>query len=94
MGFLATIAGPVADHFEDAPYIVVIVTAVTALLLIILLVNVITQLLFKDPTKPPLVFHWFPFIGSTISYGIDPIAFFTSCRRKVSFLLFLLIVCN
>ncbi|KAG0151884.1 hypothetical protein CROQUDRAFT_667588 [Cronartium quercuum f. sp. fusiforme G11] len=55
-------------------FIVLLVTAVA--------VNVISQLLPKDPSKPPLVFHIFPVIGSAVVYGIDPYAFFESCRRK------------
>ena len=46
--------------------------------------NVIRQLLFQNKSEPPVVFHWIPFLGSTISYGIDPYAFFASCRQKVS----------
>jgi divalent metal cation (Fe/Co/Zn/Cd) transporter len=46
-------------------------------------VNVLRQLLFKCPHEPPVVFHWFPFIGSTVNYGIDPYKFFFSCREKV-----------
>ncbi|KAF8339763.1 cytochrome P450 [Cantharellus anzutake] len=29
-----------------------------------------------------MVFHWFPVIGSTITYGINPIQFFFECREK------------
>jgi sterol 14-demethylase len=87
MGLLATIVGPLADCLEDTSVVILVLTAILALLSISLLVNVASQLLFKDPTKPPVVFHWFPFIGSTISYGIDPIAFFDSCHRKVSLIL-------
>lgn len=46
-------------------------------------VNVLRQLLFKSPHEPPMVFHWFPFVGSTISYGIDPYKFFFDARAKV-----------
>lgn len=46
-------------------------------------VNVLRQLLFKSPHEPPVVFHWFPFVGSTISYGIDPYKFFFNARAKV-----------
>jgi sterol 14-demethylase len=48
--------------------------------------NVIYQFLFRmlNKTRPPLVFHWVPFIGSTIHYGMDPYDFFFSCREKVS----------
>ncbi|KAL2866788.1 cytochrome P450 [Aspergillus lucknowensis] len=53
-----------------------------ALLVFAVVVNVLQQILFKNPNEPPLVFHWFPFIGSTISYGIDPYKFFFDCRAK------------
>ena len=41
------------------------------------------QLIPRDPTLPPLVFHWLPWLGSAISYGDDPINFFFSSREKV-----------
>ncbi|GAB7350147.1 hypothetical protein MBLNU459_g0814t2 [Dothideomycetes sp. NU459] len=44
--------------------------------------NVASQLLFKKPNEPPIVFHWVPFIGSTITYGMDPYGFFFDCRQK------------
>ncbi|KAH8892597.1 cytochrome P450 [Thozetella sp. PMI_491] len=44
--------------------------------------NVIRQLYFPNPHRPPVVFHIFPFIGSTIQYGIDPFKFFFDCRAK------------
>jgi hypothetical protein len=48
-----------------------------------ILANVLRQLpLFRKPHEPPLVFHWVPFIGSTISYGMDPYKFFFACREK------------
>lgn len=46
--------------------------------------NVATQILFKNPNEPPLVFHWFPFIGSTVTYGMDPPTFFAENRKKVN----------
>ena len=46
-------------------------------------VNVLRQMLPANPHEPPLVFHWVPFFGSTIVYGIDPYAFFFKCREKV-----------
>lgn len=45
--------------------------------------NVINQMLPKSKTEPPMVFHWFPFIGSTITYGMDPPTFFHANREKV-----------
>ena len=53
-------------------------------LLVAIVVNIISQLLFHDKTKPPVVFHWIPFLGSTITYGLDPYAFLFSCKEKVS----------
>lgn len=53
---------------------------------IAILINVAYQLLLRrsNKTQPPLVFHWIPFLGSTISYGIDPYKFFFDCQEKVS----------
>ncbi|KAE8354520.1 cytochrome P450 [Aspergillus coremiiformis] len=48
----------------------------------IIALNVLRQLLFRNKTDPPVVFHWIPFLGSTITYGMDPYAFFFSCRQK------------
>ncbi|GAA6042272.1 hypothetical protein JCM8097_000608 [Rhodosporidiobolus ruineniae] len=45
--------------------------------------NVFRQLLtLRDPTKPPEVFHYVPFIGCAVSYGMDPLGFFERCRQK------------
>lgn len=46
--------------------------------------NVIRQYLPKSKTEPPLVFHWLPFVGNAISYGMDPATFFDDCRKKVT----------
>ena len=55
-------------------------------LLAAVLLNVTHQLLFRrwNKSEPPLVFHWIPFLGSTISYGMDPYKFFFSSREKVT----------
>nr|BBM68141.1 14 alpha-demethylase [Venturia inaequalis] len=44
--------------------------------------NLVKQLLFSNPNEPPVVFHWFPFFGNTVVYGIDPIKFFAECKEK------------
>ncbi|KAL4866404.1 hypothetical protein BDV12DRAFT_187475 [Aspergillus spectabilis] len=51
-------------------------------LVLAVVVNVLQQILFKNSNEPPVVFHWFPFVGSTISYGIDPYKFFFNSRAK------------
>jgi hypothetical protein len=33
--------------------------------------------------EPPVVFHWLPIIGSTVTYGIDPYKFFFAQQKKV-----------
>lgn len=40
------------------------------------------QVLFKKKDEPTVVLHWFPFLGSTIAYGMDPYGFFFSNRSK------------
>jgi sterol 14-demethylase len=41
------------------------------------------QIVPRDRSLPPEVFHWIPVIGSAISYGHDPLKFFFECREKV-----------
>lgn len=65
-----------------SPMTLIGVTAVC--LVAAILINILKQLLWKDPHKPPVVFHWFPILGNTISYGIDPFKFFFDCKEKVS----------
>lgn len=55
----------------------------------LVLLNVLSQIFSgKQANKPPLVFHWFPVIGSTLSYGKDPMKFFQECKQKVTIPLF------
>lgn len=49
----------------------------------------LSQLLLKNPNEPPVVFHWFPVIGNTVTYGMDPYGFFFACRKKVCLFPFL-----
>lgn len=56
------------------------------LILVTILLNVINQLVFYNRKEPPVVFHWVPFIGSTIAYGMDPYQFFFASRAKVCLL--------
>ncbi|KAI0635800.1 cytochrome P450 [Trametes polyzona] len=50
--------------------------------LISIVLNVLWQLLPRDKSQPPLVWHWIPFLGSAPAYGRDPVAFFRECREK------------
>ncbi|TQB75761.1 Lanosterol 14-alpha-demethylase [Monascus purpureus] len=53
-----------------------------AFLVLSVLFNVLKQILFKDPKRPPVVFHWFPFVGSTVTYGRQPLKFLQDCKEK------------
>lgn len=39
----------------------------------------------KDPSRPPVVFHYVPIIGCAVSYGMDPYKFLFDARDKVRF---------
>ncbi|KAJ5499114.1 Cytochrome P450 [Penicillium expansum] len=54
----------------------------TGLFLVSIVLNVIKQLVFYNRKEPPVVFHWIPFIGSTVAYGMDPYQFFFASRAK------------
>jgi hypothetical protein len=51
-------------------------------------VNLVGQLLPRKKSEPPTVFHWLPFVGNAISYGMDPLKFYMECRKKVCTSLF------
>ncbi|MCJ1397110.1 Lanosterol 14-alpha-demethylase [Xylographa trunciseda] len=82
MGLLAEVAGPLGSLLSSSSTSVLILSSVISFVVLAIVLNVLRQLLFKNPKEPPIVFHWVPFIGSTISYGIDPYVFFFKCREK------------
>jgi hypothetical protein len=45
--------------------------------------GILTSQLPQDPSKPPVIFHLFPWIGSMVEYGMEPYAFFNKARAKV-----------
>lgn len=83
MGILGTLASPLAALAEDTSTTVLVASIVASFIVLSIVINVLRQLIFKNPHEPPLVFHWVPFIGSTITYGIDPYRFFFACKEKV-----------
>src|SRR5277367_478222 len=40
----------------------------------------------QDTSKPPVIFHLFPWVGSMVTYGMEPYKFFINARAKVSHL--------
>lgn len=84
MGFLEDAGGPLVEGFSQLGLASQIGIAVAGFLFLSVFFNLLKQVLFKNPNEPPVVFHWFPFIGSTITYGMDPPRFFKENRAKVS----------
>ncbi|KAI9701390.1 MAG: Lanosterol 14-alpha-demethylase [Bogoriella megaspora] len=82
MGILETIAGPLAERLANTSTGLVVCAGIASLIVLTIVLNALKQLLSRNPNEPPIVFHWVPFIGSTITYGIDPYKFFFSCREK------------
>ncbi len=86
MGLLQDIvarAGPLAQYFSQLGVAAQVGVGFATLLVLTVTINVLRQLLFRNRNEPPLVFHWFPLIGSTITYGMDPPRFFRENRAKV-----------
>ncbi|KAK1919387.1 hypothetical protein P3342_009111 [Pyrenophora teres f. teres] len=53
-----------------------------ALCIVYIFVNIIRQLLLPNTKEPPVVFHWFPWLGSAITYGKDPYKFLFAAKAK------------
>jgi len=83
MGLLSAVAGPLVDLAQNSSTAVLIAATTASMLTITVVLNVLQQLLFRNPNEPPVVFHLFPILGSTVVYGMDPYKFFFSCREKV-----------
>lgn len=83
MGILENISGPLAQQISQRGTGVVVASGFAAFLVLAVVLNVLNQLLFKNPNEPPVVFHWLPIIGSTVTYGMDPYGFFQKNRNKV-----------
>ncbi|EJT73458.1 cytochrome P450 51 [Gaeumannomyces tritici R3-111a-1] len=82
MGLLQEVAEPVLQRFSQLGTASQVGAVVAGVVFLSVFLNVLKQVLFRDPTKPPVVFHWFPLIGSTITYGMDPPRFFRECKKK------------
>lgn len=83
MGLVALVLDNVCERCSNLSIWALSGLGLLSFVVLTVFLNVLRQILFKNPNEPPLVFHWFPFVGSTISYGMDPYKFFFSCREKV-----------
>lgn len=82
MGLFSSFLDSFCEHCSSQSIYTLVSVGALSFIALSVVVNVLRQLLFKSPHEPPLVFHWFPFVGSTISYGMDPYTFFKSSRDK------------
>lgn len=83
MGLLALLVGSLNEQLSTRSFGVIVAAGFLSFFVLAIVLNVLSQLLFKIPNEPPLVFHWVPFFGNTIVYGVDPYKFFFGCREKV-----------
>ena len=82
MGVLQEALSVLSEYSANTSIWKLVALAFVALTTVTIFLNVARQFLFRNPNEPPIVFHWVPVIGSTISYGIDPYKFFFECRKK------------
>lgn len=83
MGVLEHVAGPLGNFTSNAPSPVLAAAGFVSFVVLAVVLNALSQVLLKNPNQPPVVFHWFPWIGSTVTYGMDPYGFFFANRAKV-----------
>ncbi|TGZ78920.1 lanosterol 14-alpha-demethylase [Ascodesmis nigricans] len=85
MGVLSTLAQPLQPvllELSALPTPLYVLILGSAILVFAVVANVLQQILLRDPKKPPVVFHYFPWIGSTVAYGMDPYRFFGDNQKK------------
>ncbi|KAF4636086.1 hypothetical protein G7Y89_g2001 [Cudoniella acicularis] len=82
MGLLEQVTGPLGQYAAQHGTGAVVAVGFAAFITVAVVLNILSQLLLKNPNEPPVVFHWFPVVGSTITYGIDPYKFFFENRAK------------
>ncbi|KAI1811627.1 cytochrome P450 [Poronia punctata] len=82
MGLLQDISGPLSQQLSQLSVVSQVGVVIASFIFLSVVFNVLGQILFKKSNEPPVVFHWFPIIGSTITYGMDPPTFFRECRAK------------
>ncbi|EXJ53739.1 cytochrome P450, family 51 (sterol 14-demethylase) [Cladophialophora psammophila CBS 110553] len=82
MGLLATLSKPAERLLVSLPIWQLALLGFAAFLVLCVAWNVVRQVLLKDKNAPPEVWSWFPVLGNTIWYGMDPFDFFFTCKEK------------
>jgi sterol 14-demethylase len=82
MGIHELVLVPLAQQVAQRGLPVVVAGLFVSFITLVVVFNVLNQILFKNPNEPPVVFHWLPIVGSTVTYGMDPYRFFQENRAK------------
>ncbi|KAH6659995.1 cytochrome P450 51 [Truncatella angustata] len=82
MGLFEEIAGPATQRLSQFSTVSQVGIIAASLLFTAVFIHVAKQLFFKSSHEPPMVFSWFPIVGSTITYGMDPPRFFKENSAK------------
>lgn len=67
---------------RDLPLYLQVPLVGTFFLFTSVVLNVLNQFMPKPASTPPMVFHFFPVIGSAVTYGMNPYKFFDDNRKK------------
>lgn len=82
MGVFQQAIEPLQERFQELGTGSQVGVSFVAFIFLAVVLNVLKQLFFSNPNEPPMVFHFFPLIGSTVEYGMDPPKFFKKMRAK------------
>ena len=69
--------GKLKEQFGDRPIVFIL-----SWIAIFYSWHIVSQLLPRDKSKPPVIFHLVPFLGSAVSYGTRPYEFFAEHRKR------------
>ena len=75
-------ATPIVNYLIELPIWKLCLLSFFGIIVGLVLLNVLKQLVFKHPNRAPVVFHIFPWIGSTVIYGMKPYEFFRENQQK------------
>lgn len=82
MGVIAVASDGLQRLAEVLPLWQLVSLGVSTFIVAAVVVNILKQIFLKNPHEPPVVFHLIPFLGSTVTYGIDPYRFFFDCKER------------
>ncbi|OMH83707.1 Lanosterol 14-alpha demethylase erg11 [Zancudomyces culisetae] len=79
MGLISGLLESYVQYFEASPFMCIISTISVAIVTAFVWAQ-IEQKMNADPSQPPMVHYWIPFIGSMITFGMQPMTFMRKYR--------------